>query len=164
MTYTKKSWSETKAELREAFAKWAVTHWDIECESTQYSRAGLNEDQRRVLVWYVHPTTGDEVRLETAQFERPMDNLRAIYLTVDALRLSAYRGTDGLMRQAFLALPAPAKERDPWEVLGLRPDSPRSVIEAAYKVLARERHPDHGGSNEAMAELNAAHAKATGAA
>jgi curved DNA-binding protein CbpA len=39
-------------------------------------------------------------------------------------------------------------------------DASREAIEAAYKRLARQRHPDAGGSDALMAELNAARAKA----
>lgn len=44
------------------------------------------------------------------------------------------------------------------EVLGLDGPGPRTVeqVEAAYRRLARERHPDAGGSHEATLELNAA--------
>lgn len=34
--------------------------------------------------------------------------------------------------------------------------SAQSIRKARYAVLAKERHPDHGGSNDAMAELNRA--------
>jgi len=40
------------------------------------------------------------------------------------------------------------------EVLGVREDVSLEVAEAAYRALARQRHPDAGGSNEAMQELN----------
>ncbi len=47
--------------------------------------------------------------------------------------------------------------RDPYEVLGVRPDSPGEVIDAAYKAMAKKRHPDAGGSNTAMREVNEAY-------
>jgi len=36
------------------------------------------------------------------------------------------------------------------------PDAPLPVITAAYRALSKELHPDHGGSTEAMQQLNAA--------
>jgi hypothetical protein len=33
---------------------------------------------------------------------------------------------------------------------------PLGVVEDMYRRLARERHPDNGGSHDAMAELNRA--------
>lgn len=156
MAYTNKTWSETKAELRECFRMWGVQHWDIECESTQYSRAGLPEEQRSVLVWYVHPETGEEKRLTTSRNDRPMDNLRAIYLTLDSIRLAEKRGLGELMKQNYAALPAP-KQRSPWEVLGLMPGADADTIEAVWRSKAKQAHPDTGGSAEAFKELQAAY-------
>lgn len=36
-------------------------------------------------------------------------------------------------------------------------NAPVTAIEANFKRLLQERHPDHGGSHEAMIELNLAH-------
>lgn len=46
--------------------------------------------------------------------------------------------------------------RDPFAVLDLRFGAPLADIRAARRRLARERHPDSGGSEDAMKELNAA--------
>src|SRR5579871_3798408 len=43
-----------------------------------------------------------------------------------------------------------------YRVLHLLPSAPPSLVSAAYRVLAQEQHPDHGGSNEAMAAINEA--------
>ena len=40
------------------------------------------------------------------------------------------------------------------------PEVPGASIEANFKRLARDRHPDRGGSDAAMAELNAARERA----
>lgn len=48
--------------------------------------------------------------------------------------------------------------RDPYDVLGLTRGASLDEIKAAYRRLSKQRHPDLGGSNEAMAELNAAYA------
>lgn len=54
--------------------------------------------------------------------------------------------------------PAPVRGGRQWRgVLGLgHGPVTRAQVEAAYRRLARERHPDLGGSNAAMVELNAA--------
>ncbi len=41
-------------------------------------------------------------------------------------------------------------------VLHVAPDAPREVIEASYRALSRTAHPDAGGSEDAMKQLNAA--------
>ena len=92
------------------------------------------------------------------------ENIRAIGQAVDALRQLERCGASEILNRAFTgfsALPAASGATGPrtWrEVLGLDGAGPRTVeqVEAAYRRLARERHPDAGGSHEAMLELNAA--------
>lgn len=45
----------------------------------------------------------------------------------------------------------------PHRVLYVAPDAPEIVIRAAFQALAREAHPDRGGSEEVMRELNSAY-------
>jgi curved DNA-binding protein CbpA len=44
--------------------------------------------------------------------------------------------------------------RDPYEVLQVQPGAELEVIRAAYRVLARKYHPDHGGDARRMIDLN----------
>ena len=68
-------------------------------------------------------------------------------------RAAGEEGVDQLVFEGFAALPP----RTPWyEVLGVPADCPLSAAEVAYRQLARVRHPDCGGSEHEMAELNAA--------
>jgi hypothetical protein len=47
---------------------------------------------------------------------------------------------------------------DPYRVLGVSPSATPAEIKAAYRVLARERHPDKkSGSHEAFVQLTAAY-------
>jgi hypothetical protein len=45
---------------------------------------------------------------------------------------------------------------DPYAVLGVRPGSPEREIAAAYREQAKRWHPDRAGTDERMAEINAA--------
>ena len=94
------------------------------------------------------------------RWTRVADNIVAIAKHLDALR-GIDRWGVGTMEQAFagyLALPAAAEEW--WLILGVDPDASAAEIDAAYKRLARETHPDTGGSDAAMATLNQARAAA----
>ena len=48
--------------------------------------------------------------------------------------------------------------RDPYEILGVKRGASLDEVKAAYRRACKERHPDLGGSHEAMVELNTAYA------
>lgn len=91
-------------------------------------------------------------------------NMRSLGLAIDAMRQLERHGGGVMMERAFsgfAALPPPATAR-PWrEVLEI-PNKvmpgivTRDFVESRFRKLAIERHPDRGGSNDQMAELNAA--------
>lgn len=95
------------------------------------------------------------------------ENLRAVGLTVAALRMIERAGASEILDRAFTgfnALP-PAQKDEPedpfWfcdvlELNNVRLDTEDIAedIERAYKRLAAVRHPDKGGSTEAMSRLN----------
>lgn len=97
------------------------------------------------------------------------ENLHALAKHVEALRGQERWGV-GTVEQAFAGyaqLPAPsgapttpstATGPRPWrEVLGFEfPPKDADAVDRRFRALARERHPDAGGSDAAMAELNVA--------
>jgi hypothetical protein len=91
-------------------------------------------------------------------------NIAALAATIDAMRAIERHGGAAILDRAFTgftALPPPivaGMKRDWQAVLELREllQPKRDDIERAYRRLAMERHPDKGGSDAAMAELNAA--------
>ena len=83
-------------------------------------------------------------------------NLRCLFYAIEAMRMNEKRGIGDTLREAYAMLSAPKTKRDPYEVLGVRSDAPLGVIEASYKALTKERHPDAGGTDEGMTEINLA--------
>lgn len=80
-------------------------------------------------------------------------NLRAIEHTIAALRGIERWGTGDMVDAAFtgfLAIEAPRSWRNVLQVNGFA----LADAEDAYKKLAKKSHPDRGGSDDAMAELN----------
>ena len=63
---------------------------------------------------------------------------------------------------AAIAIVAGCREvppvRDPYEILGVKRGASLEEIKAAYRRACKQRHPDLGGSHEAMVELNTAYA------
>lgn len=97
------------------------------------------------------------------KYDRPEDNLRAIFYIIEARRMELRHGGLAIVRAAFkgfLALP-PGETEDWREVLGVSPGAGLDEAQAAFRRRAREAHPDKpGGSADAMARLNAAMAAA----
>lgn len=105
---------------------------------------------------------GMPVCIPVDRYDTVAANLQAIHHIIEARRVELRHGTLALVRatfQGFMALPSPDRQR-PWrEVLNLHRHGKsvtREMVEANYRTLARERHPDAGGSDALMAELNAA--------
>lgn len=90
-------------------------------------------------------------------------NLRAVGVTVEALRSIQRHGASAMLEQAFTgfaALPPAGVEPPWWEVLGVSESADEEAIRAAYRELARIHHPDAGGSLDTMTLINRARAEA----
>lgn len=123
------------------------------------SNVSLGEARPRdpgVAAWFVWD--GAQRCIAVDRYPKPEDNLQAIHHVIEARRTEMRHGGLHIVRQTFkgfTALPAPAGGRW-WEVLGVTASASADQIEAAYRKLAKGAHPDAGGSNAAMARLNAA--------
>lgn len=163
---TDKSWAATLDDLAETFRKWGVGRWAV--EPTNPGRKASNRfqsrEERTVLLTYTK--SGRDVRLEMGAQDRAVDNLRVLYLVVEALRLNEARGLAASVadayRQTYPALPAPASTASAlpasshYATLGVQPGAALVVAEAAYRALAKAAHADAGGSDARMRELNGA--------
>ena len=93
-------------------------------------------------------------------------NLRAIGMTVEALRTIARHGASSMLEQAFTgfaALPPASNGKRPWwEVLGVHVGCTIEEAREAWVALAKIHHPDAGGDTKRMAEINAAFEAAKG--
>ena len=152
---TTKTWKQTYGEMQTQFQRWAqlrggVVNWTVD----------NMRGQRDVTLRYTLPGE-PEVTLHMNQQWTAEDNLRVLYLAVQSLRLNEVRGIADVVKQAYLALPGPAVRRDPFEVLGVRADAPREVVDASYKAMAKRLHPDGGGDVEAFKELQEAYEAVT---
>lgn len=92
----------------------------------------------------------------------PRENVRAIGLTVAALRTIERSGASHLLERAYAGFARLPAASDCWAILGLPQGSRTDDIMARYRALARQNHPDLGGSTEAMARINQAYHEALG--
>jgi hypothetical protein len=119
---------------------------------------GVSPNDPAVAVWFMWD--GMQVCIPIDRYRFAKSNLQAIHHVIEARRVELRHGTLALIRATFTgfqALPAPAGKH--WrDILALPSDQvgTREQIERAFKTLATVRHPDRGGSTEAMAELNIA--------
>lgn len=95
-------------------------------------------------------------------YTRVADNLAAIAATLEAMRAIDRHGGAQILDRAFSGFAALPPPRSCWDVLGIEPGSPESAIRAAWRAKAARVHPDHGGSDAAMAEVNRARDEALG--
>ena len=92
------------------------------------------------------------------RYNRVWKNLKAITKTIEAMRGIERWGSKELLDRAFTgfeALPAPGEGSgaNAWKVLGIEPGSSSPAIEAAFRALAKQCHPDTGGSSESWHRL-----------
>lgn len=115
---------------------------------------GKRPNDPGVAVWFVWD--GLQVCIPVDRYDSPAANLQAIHMIIEARRVELRHGTLALVRATFTgfqALPAPKGKhwRDILEVDG---QATRETIEKSFKRLLLSKHPDRGGSTDAMAELN----------
>lgn len=116
-----------------------------------------------VSVWF--RWDGLQVCIPVDRYSSVEANLQAIHHIVEARRVELRHGTLALVRASFTgfaALPSPGRThaRSWRDVLNIAPDSNLETAKTAYRRLSTERHPDRGGTNDAMSELNWAWAQA----
>ena len=90
------------------------------------------------------------------RWDRVADNIAAVAQHIDALRRIDRYGV-GTLEQAFAGYAAlPPSEEEWWLTLGIELDATLQQVEEAFRRLAKERHPDTGGSHDSMTRLTAA--------
>lgn len=143
------------AELKRLGAEEVIVSTNIELTLSGLPRSGKAEPSDRGVAVYFRLKKQDCV-LACDRWSRVADNLTAIAKHIEALRGQERWGV-GTLEQSFkgyAALPAP--ETKWWEVLQCQPNADYPIISAQYTKLARNCHPDRGGSVDKMADLNVA--------
>lgn len=137
---TKASWSQTQRELSDEFDKWGISEW-----TTNYPKGarlqGQNQTENDRAVTLSYTKNGKQINLSMDSQSRAVDNLRALYLSIQSMRLIEKRGLSEAVQSAYMQLDAPRKI-DPYRVLGIMPESTLEIAESVYRTMARKYHPD----------------------
>lgn len=149
---------QTRREIEDEFGKWRKDSWSEPDVSDYEIPLRMDRSQTSAFVRFV--LRGIPITIECSTQDEYRGNLRCIYYAVEAMRMNEKRGIADTMKNAYLQLAAPAVGRDPYEVLGVRPDAEWEVIKAAHRAQANRTHPDKlGGSADAFKEVEEAKEK-----
>jgi len=158
VTY-EKAIAELAAEIERLGGRYPILSTNLELRLDGMPKRDRSEPaDRGVAVYFELKGTRKVFACDT--FTTVRDNVRAIGLTIAALRsIERYGATAMLERalNAFTALPPP---HDPWAILGVPRGADRKSIEEAFRILALKHHPDRGGSSTRMSEINRAREEA----
>ena len=149
-------WQQTVRDLEVMFRKWGVKTWDVERPYSGRKTFNLAPDQRRATVTWTDPHTEVPRELSHAAHATAAENLRPLFLALDAIRLNEVRGIGEIVAQTYRMLGS-GEMASPHAVLGCRPDSTQDEIRSAYRSLAKTAHPDAGGDAATFARLTAAY-------
>ena len=145
-------------ELRQLGATGVILSTNIKLRNDGMPYASQRDPDDRGIAVYFKYKDRDMV-FSCDRWDKIKDNMQAVRHTIGALRGIERWGSGDAMEAAFTgfqALPPPS-ERPWWDVLELDPTVKNlGAIKGQYSILAKQRHPDAGGSDKLMAELNVA--------
>lgn len=139
------------------YGEWIIsTNLELRLDGLPRSGQAAPSDPGAAVYWQ---RPGESMKVMAIDiYDRVADNLAAVAATINAMRAIERHGGAQILERAFTGFTALPPPRSALTVLGLDEHAPltREAINDAYRAKARTAHPDSGGSNAAMAELNAA--------
>lgn len=125
--------------------------------SSNCTLGNMRPEDPGVCAYFIYQ--GASAGIPCDRWRKAEDNLHAIAKTIEALRGIERWGAKHMVKAAFTgfaALPAPGNTtgRSWREVLEAVEGDTLVDVKAKYRKLSAKRHPDKGGSEEAMSELN----------
>ncbi len=165
---TKSTWTQTSNELEAEFRRWNIFDWEINYPKGARSTKMYQTEEERTVTLRFKKRNGKEVNLIYGKQARAVDNLRALYLTINDMRMTEVRGVSDLVESAYKQLGNGQfggtnastiivdELKSPYEILGIREDATLEAAEAVYRTMARKYHPDVYGSDLMIKQLNLA--------
>lgn len=140
-------------EIRMLGGKQTVISTNLKTRQDGYPLASQREpEDAGVAVYFTYK--GKPMCFACDRFCKVHENMRAIGMTIEALRGIERWGASDMLDRAFTgfaALNAPEGAERPkpwWEILGVGPNANEHEIEYGYRKNRKRKHPDHGGTPE----------------
>jgi hypothetical protein len=137
------------------------TNMQTRLDGLPYAKQREPEDSG-VAVYFM--LNGEQECIPCDKWDTVAQNLRAIALTIEALRGLDRWGAKEMVNAAFRgfkALPesviTPPPSTDWYTVLGVSPEATREEIKTAYRRMAAATHPDAGGDTEQFTRISKAY-------
>lgn len=113
-----------------------------------------------VAVWFTWG--GMQVCVPVDRYSTVEGNLQAIHHIIEARRVELRHGTLALVRASFAGFTAIGHDSrtEWWDVLCVRRDASKVAIDAAYKRLRGQHHPDKGGNADMFNRVQKAYEEA----
>lgn len=117
-----------------------------------------------VAVYFKHDR--EDVVLCCDKWRTIEDNLKAIAVTIEDMRRIERNGVSDFIKRSFQGFKQLSSASRPWWVIFNWPQIPNptpgnyDVVRASYRTMARLSHPDNGGNQTRMQEINAAWSEA----
>lgn len=150
------NFNRTQADIRTEMERMGVDEWRFDHVS------GSGGDPGVVVRWR---NEGRDYAVACDAYKFKKSNARALYLWIKETRMREKRPV-ATAQDAFAAAALPpadeadvieAPSKQPHEVLGVAPDAPDEVIEAAARSLKKKFHPDSDdGDAEKFSDVNKA--------
>jgi len=124
------------------------TNIELRLDGLPYANRNQPEDTG-VAVYF--ELRSDRVALCCDKWKRVAGNMQAVAKTIEAMRGMDRWGVSDMLNRMFTgfqALPENASQASCWDILGIDPTDDSDQIRSAYRIKAKETHPDHGGSTE----------------
>lgn len=138
------------------------TNVELRNDGLPYSGRKAPADPGAAVYWKIKSSDSSHRVMAIDLYGTVADNLAAIAATLSAMRAIERHGGAMILERAFMgftALPAPNSWR---AVMEFTPEQPVTIkdVRERFRTLAQRRHPDVGGSEAKMKELNWAMAEA----
>lgn len=148
-------------ELKLLGARLPVLSTNIELRRDGLPYAGRRQpDDPGVAVYFQYKK--QQMCFACDKYDRVMDNIQAVYKTIDALRGVARWGTGDMMERAFSGFAAlPDNNTESWwDILECRHDASVDIINKQHRRLRSDHHPDRGGDKDRFHKIQKAYKQA----